>query len=237
MCIRDSTYTVVETKGGKAQITYDDTVYTVTVKVSDDGTGAVRADVTYPEGGLVFRNSYTPTPVQVSLQASKLLSGRTMLEGEFLFHVSDASGNVIADARNDARGVINFAPLTYTQAGDYSLTIWEETGSADNVTYDTTRFSVVVHVTDQNGVLNATVEYPEGGVVFHNAFVLKDNKDPGEDPTTPTPTVTPAPQTTGNTIPQTSDNMPIGLIAVIAAVAAGAFLILLVLRKQKTGKK
>lgn len=235
--VGEHTYTVVETKGGKAQITYDDTVYTVTVKVSDDGTGAVHADVTYPEGGLVFRNSYTPTPVQVSLQASKLLSGRTMLEGEFLFHVSDASGNVIADARNDARGVINFAPLTYTQAGDYSLTIWEETGSADNVTYDTTRFSVVVHVTDQNGVLNATVEYPEGGVVFHNAFVLKDNKDPGEDPTTPTPTVTPATQTTGNTIPQTSDNMPIGLIAVIAAVAAGAFLILLVLRKQKTGKK
>ncbi len=235
--VGEHTYTVVESKGDRSQVTYDDTVYTVKVRVTDDGTGAVRTEVTYPEGGLVFHNSYTPTPVQTTLQAQKLLSGRTMVQGEFLFHVSDVNGNVLADGRNDPNGLVNFAPITFSQAGDYSLTVWEETGNADNVTYDTTRYTVVVHVTDQNGVLTAAVEYPAGGVVFHNAFVLKDGGDGGEDPATPAPTVTPAPQASARAIPQTSDAMPVAIIAVIAVVAAAAFLVLLFLRKRKAGNK
>lgn len=48
-----------------------------------------------------------------------------------------------------------------------------------------------------------------------------------------TPTPTPAASATTSTIPQTSDSMPIGLLAGTAAIAAAAIALLLVLRKRR----
>ena len=51
-------YTLAEVKGDAAQIVYDETVYTIQVRVTDDGTGQLKAEVTYPEKGVVFTNKY-----------------------------------------------------------------------------------------------------------------------------------------------------------------------------------
>lgn len=57
------TYTVREKDTDAARVTYDQTVYTVTVKVGDaDKDGQLTAEVALPDGGLTFTNTYTPEP-------------------------------------------------------------------------------------------------------------------------------------------------------------------------------
>lgn len=56
------TFTVSEVAGDEARVTYDKRVFTVTVEVTDDGSGKLSATVTNdaPEGAMVFVNTYTP---------------------------------------------------------------------------------------------------------------------------------------------------------------------------------
>ena len=56
------TFTVSEVTGDEARVTYDKRVFTVTVKVTDDGSGKLSATVANdaPEGAMVFVNTYTP---------------------------------------------------------------------------------------------------------------------------------------------------------------------------------
>ena len=55
------TYTVREKNTGAARVTYDQTVYKVTVKVVNKD-GQLTAEVALPDGGLTFTNTYTPEP-------------------------------------------------------------------------------------------------------------------------------------------------------------------------------
>ena len=64
-------YTISEVKGDEAGMTYDKSVFTVTVNVVDDGEGNLKANVAFTKGdrsveGIVFNNTYkkpeTPTP-------------------------------------------------------------------------------------------------------------------------------------------------------------------------------
>ena len=56
------TFTVSEVAGDEARVTYDKRVFTVTVEVTDDGSGKLSAAVANdaPEGAMVFVNTYTP---------------------------------------------------------------------------------------------------------------------------------------------------------------------------------
>lgn len=56
------TYKIVEVNDGKDAITYDDTAYTFTVAVTDDGSGQLAAAITEQSwtGSMTFRNTYTP---------------------------------------------------------------------------------------------------------------------------------------------------------------------------------
>ena len=55
------TYTVREKNTDASRVTYDQTVYTVTVAVVDKD-GQLTAEVALPDGGLTFTNTYTPEP-------------------------------------------------------------------------------------------------------------------------------------------------------------------------------
>lgn len=244
--VGEHTYTVSEINGGRTQIQYDATTYTVTVNVTDDGNGKVQTQVVYPEGGLVFRNSYTPTPVEVVLQGNKQLTGRTLAEGEFIFHLQDSSGKNLVRGRNDAQGLITFTPMEFTEAGEYTFTVYEDAGHAEGVTYDTTRYTVKVNVVDDNGILKAEVQYPEGGVVFHNRY--QKPEEPGSSGTTETTSGQNPASNTGNgssragdtqaaaaaavTIPQTSDEMPLELMVVLLVLSGSAFVGLFACKKK-----
>lgn len=56
------TFTVSEVAGSEARVTYDKRIFTVTVEVTDDGSGKLSAAVANdaPEGAMVFVNTYTP---------------------------------------------------------------------------------------------------------------------------------------------------------------------------------
>lgn len=56
------TFTVSEVAGTEARVTYDKRTFTVTVEVTDDGSGKLSATVANdaPEGAMVFENTYTP---------------------------------------------------------------------------------------------------------------------------------------------------------------------------------
>lgn len=57
------TYTVREKDTGVGRVTYDKTVYSVTVQVRDED-GQLKADIILPASGLTFTNTYTPEPAQ-----------------------------------------------------------------------------------------------------------------------------------------------------------------------------
>ena len=64
-------------------VTYDDTEVPVTVSVKDN-EGQLEATATY-EGNAVFTNTYTPKAGSVVLEAEKVLTGRSLVAGEFHF--------------------------------------------------------------------------------------------------------------------------------------------------------
>lgn len=116
----DTTYYVKEIPSSYGGISYDENVYEIIVKATDDGKGNLTATIEYPNGGteLTFTNTYTVNPdgVTVQLNAKKVLvddthSGDEKLEleaGQFQFAIVDEDGNVIATAGNNEDGSINF---------------------------------------------------------------------------------------------------------------------------------
>ena len=185
------TYTVTEQDGDLGGVTYDRTVHTVTVTVTEDAkTHRLVAAVSYSnveggEEGILFRNTYRPGNVVVGLAARKNLTGRGLKADEFEFELVDDKGNVIDTERNDKDGDIRFKPLTYGRdndgvddCGEHRYVIRERNTGEKNVTYDRTEHHVIVTVGDDlQGNLTAKVEYDPTD---------DSEKDSGSMPATPT---------------------------------------------------
>jgi len=178
-------YTIEEVNGGSriAGVTYDNTVKTVEVNVTDNHDGTLNVVVEYPEDGWTFTNIYSADSVDLSLTGTKKLTNETLtnktLEADmFSFVVKEDAPNgeeeVVATGTNDADGTITFSKITYTAAGEHTYTITEVNGRAGGIGYDSTEHTVKVYVTDnQEGQLEAEVEYPEDGVVFNNTYTAE----------------------------------------------------------------
>lgn len=95
------TFTVSEVVGGEARVTYDKRAFTVTVEVTDDGSGKLSTTVSNdaPEGAMVFVNTYTPPatpPVTPPTQPSKPTASttvKTMTTGRPVPQTGDASAS------------------------------------------------------------------------------------------------------------------------------------------------
>lgn len=215
-------YTLSEIKGTDSHITYDTKSHDVVVDVVDDGYGKLTATVTYPgeeNAAPVFVNQYKADPYLLTLEGTKELTGRKMTEGEFNFVVHDSEGTQVATAKNDADGKLVFSnKVKLPEVGNYTLTVSEVKGTDTTVTYDETKFTVTATVTNNNGVLEAEVKYPEGGIAFVNKY---------EEPEKPTETTKPA-ETTKPTepkapgAPDTGDHANVLLYGVMAVVSLGA---------------
>lgn len=171
-------YTVSEKDNNIGGIAYDDSIYTVQIDVRDAG-GYLEAAVKYlaeqqevqlPE----FENTYTAQPTAVSLGASKILTGRTLRDGEFTFQLKDADGTVVARARNDASGAVKFDELSFSRPGTYTYTVAEVEGSDSTITYDKTVYTAVIQVADDlQGHLVASVADQSGAgldMTFTNKY-------------------------------------------------------------------
>ena len=186
------TYTVTEVRGDNDTITYDDTAYTFTVEVIDDGTGHLTTKVTQSEA-MVFRNVYTPKTTSITLAGNKVLNGRAQKAGEFTFELCDANGAVIATAANGENGYFAFPALSYDEAGEYTYTVREKDTGVGRVTYDKTVYSVTVQVRDEDGQLKADIILPASGLTFTNTYTPEPAQTPAP---TPKPTTSPAPAAT-----------------------------------------
>lgn len=186
------TYTVTEQDGDLGGVTYDRTVHTVTVTVTEDADShTLTAKTEYStengsEDGIRFTNTYQPQNVLVELTARKRLTGRGLKVHEFEFELVDRDGKVIDTERNDKDGDIRFKPLTYGRdnngiddCGEHRYVIRERNTGEKNVTYDRTEHHVTVTVGDDlQGNLTAKVEYdPTDGKTKDSSATPTDKVD------------------------------------------------------------
>ena len=208
-------FTVTETKFGGEGYTNDTAPRTVTIAPSyDAATGKLTVTTTVVKDGVEVARSEVstaddiaslPAPVTVAYQnsyeaagtlggegdvtidATKTLTGRAAAAGEFSFSVRDAHGNVVATASNRASddgeaAELAFSPIAFTtgsleqmvkdgtatRAADGSwfipYTVSEDTAALPaGVTATASSFDITVKVTDNGkGGLDVAVTYPEG---------------------------------------------------------------------------
>lgn len=187
-------YTVTEQAGRDPTIGYSTQAYDVTVTVTDQG-GMLSASVDRQATDVRFDNTYTPTPVDVTVKADKHLAGRDLNDGEFAAELKDSDGNLLQtkrfarvprDAQSDkatdvreGEGTLEFDKLTFDRAGVYTYTVTEQDGDLGGVTYDRTGHTVTVTVTvtedADSHTLTAKTEYStengsEDGIRFTNTY-------------------------------------------------------------------
>ena len=103
------------------------------------------------------------------IQAEKLLSGRSLLAGEFTFELLDSAGEVIQTVHNDASGKIVFSPITYTNIGDYDYTVREKVGLDKTIDYDAANYKVTVSIKEEARNLVATAT-GDAAIQFKNSY-------------------------------------------------------------------
>ena len=218
------TYTVKEAAGSDEGVTYDDTEYTVTITTADDGKGGIKVTTTVTDGAdytqsyvydnddatenqtavVPFTNTYKATGElggngAVSINATKTLTNRPMVDGEFKFNVTNAaddSNTVVATGTNDANGTITFDAIDYSidqmlddvdnglatpnvvdgkNTFTYTYKVTEDPTNLDDgvSAIDAAGFQITVTVTDNgDGTLGIAVAYPDGGdgLTFRNTY-------------------------------------------------------------------
>ena len=216
------TYTVSELGDEGNGYTFDKADRTVTISVSNDSASAtltatttVSCDpdtVTYVyktgEGPAAdaakvsFTNSYTASG-GVDVNATKTLSGRALVDGEFAFGVQyakgEAAGSDVLPATNTADGMVAFGPLNFDTAklnelfakgsatkmtrdnGDATWTIpciaYEKTdGLSDRgITPTTQHISFDINaVDDGSGALAVSIKTGDKGLAFENTYGTGD---------------------------------------------------------------
>lgn len=189
-------YTVTEQAGRDPTIGYSTQAYDVTVTVTDQG-GMLSASVDRQATDVRFDNTYTPTPVDVTVKADKHLAGRDLNDGEFAAELKDSDGNLLQtkrfarvprDAQSDkatdvreGEGTLEFDKLTFDKTGVYTYTVDEQDGDLGGVTYDTTSHTVTITVTEdtKSHKLAASVAYSNGqanekSILFQNTYQPED---------------------------------------------------------------
>lgn len=118
------------------------------------------------------------TPTIVSLTAKKIAIGKELLNGQFDFAIRDGD-TIVATGKNDANGNILFTDINYSSIGQYTYTVVETSSSQGGWIVDATEYKINVTISDTgNGVLNATVEYLNGNIVFTNMYESSTTKKP-----------------------------------------------------------
>lgn len=202
-------------------VTFDGKSIAIHTSVVDNGEGGLVVEhaLASDDANAAFVNTYAHGTTSVVLGATKVLSGKTLADGQFTFALTAEDGTVY-QAKNDAAGSIAFPALTFAEPGTYVYTISEVNDKQANVTYDTATYNVVVSVVDDGqGNLVATVAYDGGAApTFKNSYT---------EPPAPAPTPSGGATTPRNPVAKlfskTADDA--GLMLGAAAVAAGLALV------------
>lgn len=156
-------------------ITYDDSTITAVVTATRSGDSMLTNVAYSPDS--TFNNSYAPEPVSVTLEAKKVLTGKTLTADMFDFCLIDSSDDVVETVSNDGSGNIKFSPIPFAEAGEYTYTIEESIPVPvdKSITYDEKTITAKIIVTDNNGSLEASVKY-DNNATFTNVFAYSPIK-------------------------------------------------------------
>ena len=223
-------YTVAEKSGNAGGITYDETLYGVTIEVTEDtNANELVAQVSYSKGNqsveaMSFTNTYEAIPIGIQLGASKELQNASLAAGQFTFELTGSEGAPMPEsttATNTENGQVLFGEITFDAVGEYDYTITEVNDGQEGITYDADATRTIhVSVTDSGeGFLEATVSYGEDGSHFVNIGTPDDSSnsgDPGDGGNTNGGSSDEGPL---ESLAQTSDTWLPALFAVIAAMA------------------
>lgn len=223
-------YVVREVVPGETRgVSFDTHEAVAHVSVSDNGAGALVANVTYPGGDVSFKNTYAAEGTSARIVAVKRLEGATLADGQFTFQLSDAeTGTVLQSATNAADGSVTFA-LGYGAADagkTFTYKVSERNDGQAGVTYDGSSYTVKVEVTDDGeGHLSAKAS-TDDYLVFTNRYDAGGSgENPGGSPDVETP---PAKQ-----LPQTSDPLAgPDLEASIAVAGIAAIVVAALVRRR-----
>lgn len=175
----DYDYTIKEVKGADPTVVYDGQEVKVKVSVTDNKNGTLGATATYggDEAVPTFTNSKPTTDVTV--EATKTLTGKALTDGAFAFGLYDQAGNEVAKGANDRDGKVKLA-VKGLNLGEYDYTLKEEKAgqSVDGVAYDAKEVKVHVKVEqnqDDNNKTKVTVTYDGTATAptFNNTYTAK----------------------------------------------------------------
>lgn len=154
----DYDYTIKEVKGADPTVVYDGQEVKVKVSVTDNKNGTLGATATYggDEAVPTFTNSKPTTDVTV--EATKTLTGKALTDGAFAFGLYDQAGNEVAKSANDRDGKVKLT-VKGLNLGEYDYTLKEVAGSDSTITYDSTEVRVHVSVKAEGDKAKATVTY------------------------------------------------------------------------------
>ncbi|WP_240936833.1 Spy0128 family protein [Faecalicoccus pleomorphus] len=190
-------YSISEFNTGVLGMNYDTSVYNAVATVTDQGDGTLKVEWSVTKDqkavdSIVFKNTYAPiSSANVQLGAIKKLEGKELSDGQFTFELKDEEGNVVSKVTNNEKGMINFEPIDFDKAGNYSYTISEVNDGQEDIQYDESIYDIVIHVEDdQKGhIVVTTCDITKDGeaqeaIIFTNAY--QENEQPGnggqEDP-------------------------------------------------------
>lgn len=216
------TYAVSELGDAGNGYAFDTAVRTVAIAVSDDPATATLTATTTVSGGpdaatytyktgdspaadaakISFTNSYSASG-SVDVNATKTLSGRALVEGEFAFGVryanGEAAGSDVLTAANAADGMVAFGTLSFDTAmlnelvakgsatkmpSDEGVATWtipcvayEKTDGLSNrgITATTQSIPFTINAVDAgSGALAVTIEAGDKGLAFENTYGTGD---------------------------------------------------------------
>ena len=174
----DHGYTIKEVAGNDPTVVYDTKDVKVHIKVSDE-KGELKATATYDGEADVptFTNSKPTTDVTV--EATKILTGKDLTADAFTFGLYDQAGNEVAKGTNDRGGKVELA-VKNLNLGEYDYTLKEEKAgqTVDGVAYDAKEVKVHVKVEQNQGDNNktkVTVTYDGAATAptFNNTYDAK----------------------------------------------------------------
>lgn len=174
----DHDYTIKEVAGNDPTVVYDTKDVKVHIKASDE-KGELKATATYDGEADVptFTNSKPTTDVTV--EATKILTGKDLTADAFTFGLYDQAGNEVAKGTNDRGGKVELA-VKNLNLGEYDYTLKEEKAgqTVDGVAYDAKEVKVHVKVEQNQGDNNktkVTVTYDGAATAptFNNTYDAK----------------------------------------------------------------
>ena len=193
-------YTVKETKGDAEGVTYDSTIYNITVTVTDDGSGKLKAEVTGADPtALNFTNSYAQQPGRLII--TKTVSG-DLTAGDLMdslkFKVENEEGTyskevAFTEFMEHATSGVYVYELSDVPAGNYTVTEvgYEKTnykvsihyaiGNDSSVKYTTPDAKVTVNAGEMSAVVyENTYTRQKGLLVLEKRFVGNEGNIPAD---------------------------------------------------------